>query len=81
MTGVVINAELGMGYYNEKKRKKFGFEQKMIVQNLIPSSWWSSFCPTFSAVNWPARIGFEWNFAFLAAIGADCFMHLSGFSI
>jgi len=40
-------------------------------------SWWSSLCPTFSAVYWPTRVRFERNFAFLAAIGANCLEHFA----
>jgi hypothetical protein len=42
------------------------------------SSRFSFLGPAFSAVDWSARIGFEWNFAFLAAICADGFVHFSG---
>ncbi len=42
------------------------------------SSRFSFLRPAFSAVDWSARIGFEWNFAFLAAICTDGFMHFSG---
>lgn len=41
------------------------------------SSWGSSLCPTFSAVDGSALVGFEWYLAFFAAISADCLMHLS----
>ena len=34
--------------------------------------------PAFSAVDWSARIGLEWNFAFFAAICTDGFVHFSG---
>ncbi len=42
------------------------------------SSRFSFLRPAFSAVDWSARIGFEWNFAFLAAICTDGFVHFSG---
>lgn len=42
------------------------------------SSRFSFLRPAFSAVDWSARIGFEWNFAFLATICTDGFMHFSG---
>jgi len=44
------------------------------------SSWGSSLCPTFSAVDGSALVGFEWYFAFFAAISADRLVHFSWLS-
>jgi len=44
------------------------------------SSWGSSFCPTFSAVDGSALVGFEWYFAFFATISADRLVHFSWLS-
>jgi len=41
----------------------------------------SSLCPTLSAVNWSTGVWFERHFAFLAAVGADCLVHLAWSSI
>ena len=40
-------------------------------------SWWSSLCPTFSAVYRSASVGFEGNFAFLSTVGTDCLEHFA----
>jgi hypothetical protein len=41
----------------------------------------SSFSETFSAVYGSSSAGFEWNFAFFAALCTGCFVHFSAFSI
>ena len=43
----------------------------------LVSSRRASFWVAFSAVYWSVSVRFEWNFTFLAAISADCLMHLS----
>ena len=48
-----------------------------LFQTNLISSGWSSFSVAFSAVYWSGSVGFEWNFTFLAAISADCLVHLS----
>ena len=44
------------------------------------SSWASLLFPTVSTIYRSARIGFEWNIAFITAISADCLIRLSWFS-
>ena len=49
----------------------------MLKHLRLISSWWSSFCVAFSAVNWPGAVWLEWNVTFLSAVSAGCLMHLA----
>jgi hypothetical protein len=62
------------GLNRTKKEKGFLKFVKMLAYNLVPARR-SSLSITFSAVNWPASVWFEGNFAFLSTISADCLVH------
>jgi hypothetical protein len=59
-----------------EKKKGLGMKDRCKLVSLIPS-WWSSFRITFSAVYWSGAVRLERNFAFLAALSANCLMHFS----
>jgi len=68
----------GLGQVREeiqKKEKLFWELVKMLAYklNIFVGS---SFCVTLTAINWPAAIWLEWNFAFLSAVSAGCLVHL-----
>jgi len=52
----------------------FGRSEHVSFKSLV-SSWWSSFGVALSAVDWPASVWLEWNFAFLSAVSAGCLVH------
>jgi hypothetical protein len=41
------------------------------------SSWWSTFCVTLTAINWPCTVWFERNVTFFSAVSASCLVHFS----
>jgi len=50
------------------------------VSLISPSSWGPSLFPTFSAIDRPVLVRFEWNFTFFSALSTDCLMHFPWFS-
>jgi len=61
---------------NKKRILLFLNEVRPVSFKSLVSSWWSSFGVALSAVDWPASVWLEWNFAFLSAVSAGCLVHL-----
>jgi len=61
---------------NKKRILLFLDEVRPVSFKSLVSSWWSSFGVALSAVDWPASVWLEWNFAFLSAVSAGCLVHL-----
>src|SRR3990170_4396402 len=60
---------------NKKRILLFLNEVRPVSFKSLVSSWWSSFGVALSAVDWPASVWLEWNFAFLSAVSSCCLVH------
>ena len=77
-TGLMLKLQgLHVCQMENKKRMfvVFGRSEHVSFKSLV-SSWWSSFGVALSAVDWPASVWLEGNFAFLSAVSAGCLVHL-----